>query len=110
MAATTSAARERAERHPNAEVLLRSVHAAAAGAMERLRELCADDLVVHRGPDALGCEEGLTEFVALARRGAEFHDVLANDEHGVVLQQLYASHRPLVCHFRGGRIAEIWLL
>ena len=108
-----------AARHPHEELLRRSAQAVAAGALGRLRELHDEGVVVHY-PGGVA-HRGRAAVARLATLGArlrtEFHDLLANDEHGVVLQTLRAErdgrtievHCALVCHFRAGKIAEVWI-
>lgn len=65
-----------------------------------------------------GKEECARLWAELAERSerVEFHDALANAEHGVLLQTLWSrrdgalvsTRLVLVTHFRGGKIAELW--
>ncbi len=112
---------------PNAE-LARRVHAAIASAdLDTLRELFAADVIWHvggRGPlaaDYKGIRAvlglfGRTYDMADGTLAYDVHDLLANDEHAVVLLTVRASiaGRDLadqavhVCHVRDGRISEVW--
>jgi ketosteroid isomerase-like protein len=113
--------------HPHAE-LSRSLHAAIESAdLDAMRRLCTPDVVWHvsgRGPLAAD-HEGIRAVLSMFGRTYEMaggtlsydvHDVLADDEHAVVLLTVHAdiAGRKLedkaahVCHVRDGQISEVW--
>lgn len=113
--------------HPNIE-LAQSVHAAIASAdLDVMQDLFAPDVVWHvggRGPLAADYE-GVSAVLDLFGRlydmadgtlAYDVHDVLADDEHAVVLLTVRArlASRDLadnavhVCHVRDGHISEVW--
>ncbi len=114
--------------HPNEEIVRRLFSAFDANDMATINALFADDVVWNapgRGVNS-GRRRGKQElFTAMGRlaeltggtlRG-ELHDVLASDEHVVVLQTTRGErggHGPLedreaiVLHVRDGRVAEVW--
>ncbi len=113
--------------HPNEELIRRGYGAFSSGDMQTVDELLADDVVWHvpgRGPvagDYRGKQEVLGFFARLVQEtggtfNIEVHDVLANDEHGVVLVRSTAQRdgRTLddrgahVIHIEGGKIKEFW--
>src|SRR6516162_8434512 len=96
--------------HPNVEIARRGYEAFAKGDMATLTELIADDVVWHVqgvGPldgDYHGRDQVFGFFGRLAEEtGGTFrldvHDILANDEHTVVLATLTAT--------RGGKSIEV---
>ncbi|HXF56848.1 MAG TPA: nuclear transport factor 2 family protein [Actinomycetota bacterium] len=113
--------------HPNEDLLRRGYEAFARGDLQTVGEVFADDIVWHvpgRGPLAgtyRGRDEVMGFFARLfdlsgGRFGLEVHDLLANDEHGVVLVvargeragktlEAYDVH---VWHLRDGRAVEYW--
>jgi len=113
--------------HPDVELARRGYEAFAKGDLATLTELLAKDAVWHvqtGGPldgDYQGRDEVLGFFGRLAGETGgtfrlEVHDVLANDEHTVVLATLTASRRgksievPVanVAHNRDGQVTEFW--
>ena len=113
--------------HPNEKLLRDSDEAASRGDVEAFFAPFADDVVAHIGGRSklAGEVRGKAE---LQQRYGEFmeslgenpeavtHDVLANDEHGVVLQ-IYRGTKAGktvelrgigVVHFRDGKISEAW--
>ncbi len=114
--------------HPNEQVLRRAFAAFSSGDMATLRnEIFAPDLAWHfPGRSAIGGtftgEEVFGRFFAtLMERSAgtfrvEVHDILANDQHGVVLFQCRAEREGQalddptvgVYHLRDGRITGAW--
>jgi len=113
--------------HPNIELARRGYDAFAKGDLATLAELIADDSAWHvQGVGHLsgtyrGQEEIFGFFGRLAAEtGGTFrldvHDVLANDEHVVVLCMLSASRGnksievPVanVTHMRDGKITGFW--
>lgn len=113
--------------HPNLELLRRGYQAYAAGDMEAINELFADDLVWHvagRSPlagDYKGKEQvfgffGKLQEMTDGTSKVEVHDLLASDTHGVALVTESAtrngrSHRGRaahVLHLRDGKVTEFW--
>jgi ketosteroid isomerase-like protein len=121
--------REETMAHPNEDLLRRGYAAFASGDMETLNELFDDDIVWHTpGNNALAGDYSGKEAVFgnlgqnMEMTGGTFrleiHDLLANDDHGVVLLRARAE-RPdgrrlddntvQVWHLRGGKAVESWL-
>jgi ketosteroid isomerase-like protein len=114
--------------HQNEEIVRGLFSAFASNDVPTVDSLLADDVVWNapgRGVNA-GRREGkqalfegmgrLAELTGGTLRG-EVHDVLASDEHAVVLQTTRAERegRPLledreaiVVHVRNGRVVEVW--
>lgn len=106
--------------HANASLLRRVTDAMRVGDMASLEELVADDIVWHeigrseptRGKDALRSEMGAADY----QIAYETHDVVANDEHAVVLGEATATRggktlayrTAEIYHVRDGRIVERW--
>ena len=115
--------------HPNEDLLREGVAAFARGDLDALRKkYFAEDIRWHipgRSPVA-GDYEGADQVIAAFGRlfeltggtyRVELHDVVANDQHAVVLfmaraeragRQL-ADRAVLVCHIRDGKQAETWI-
>ena len=115
--------------HPNEDLVRELFAAFGRGDMDALRkQYWADDIRYHlpgRSPlagDYEGPEQVLQLFARLFELSDgtfsfELHDVLANDEHAVALftvggeragKQLN-DNEVLVCHFRAGKVSEVWL-
>jgi ketosteroid isomerase-like protein len=114
--------------HPNEEVARGATEALSKRDMEGFLGYHADDVVLHfpgRGPMA-GDYRGKDGVAQLFQRQMEFldvppeienHDILANDDHAVVLNTVRASrggnsleqNQVVVMHVRDSKIAEIWL-
>lgn len=113
--------------HPNLTASRAGYKAFAEGDMASLNELLADDIVWHFPGDNIlsgdykGKEEVLGMFARLAQEtGGTFrndvHDMLANDEHGVVLVNQTAERggkkiegRSVhVGHWNDGKLTEFW--
>ena len=114
--------------HPNEEVARSATEALAKRDIEGFLSYHTDDTVVHfpgRGPmagDYRG-KDGLAKLfqqqmqILDAPPEIETHDILANDDHAVVLNNVKATVRgkPLeqrqvvVLHIKDGKIAEGWL-
>ncbi len=114
--------------HPNEELLRRATEALNSGDMEGFLTLHADDVLVHvTGRNAFsGDFKGKAELAGSFQKQMEaldspptfeLHDVLANDEHGVVLGVQRATRRgrtlesksTVVAHVRDGKFVEIWV-
>jgi len=113
--------------HPNEKLLRDSDEAVSRGDFEAFFAPFADDVVVHIGGRSklAGDVRGKAE---LQKRYGEFmealgenpdavtHDILANDEHGVILQTYRGTKDGKtvefrgvgVVHFRDGKISEAW--
>ena len=113
--------------HPNIDLARRGYEAFGAGDMATLTELIADDAVWHIGGrnrlsgDYKGREAifGLFAEIAEGSEGTmqiEIHDILANDDHVVVLNTVTAggSRGDLsvnacdTLHMRNGQVTEFW--
>lgn len=114
--------------HPDEAVVRRFVDAMVARDVGAIAECFADDVVFHiTGHNALtgdhrGKQEVLTRLFqaweeAFGGLEIDVHDVLANDDHVVVLSDRRATREDravemrsaTVYHVRDGRIAEAWL-
>jgi hypothetical protein len=113
--------------HPNVALLRRAEEAFSSGNVEVLGDLLADDILVHapgNGPLS-GEYQGRDAIFAHNRRIFELsggtyeneaHDILASDQHGVILQRNRARREGrsldvrevLVMHLREGKIVEVW--
>jgi ketosteroid isomerase-like protein len=115
----------------NAEVMRKGYEAFSQGDMERLRsELFTPDIVWHQGGrnQTSGDYRGTDDVIALFGKlfqltdgtfRVEVHDLLASEDHVVVLARVQAqrvgktlehgeySH---VCHFRDGKLSEAWIV
>lgn len=114
--------------HPNEQVMRDLDEAQLAGDLEAFSGYFTDDVTVHiPGKSSLaGVYEGKEQFLELfgrfLERAPEYtfepHAYFADDEHGVNLQRSHYkrgdetldSNDTFVCHFRGGKISEFWLL
>jgi len=114
--------------HPNIELVRRGYAAFGSGDMDTLRELIAADVVWHSGGHnpLAGDYEGLDATLELFGRffeisggdiRQELHDVLANDEHAVVLLKShlgrpdgrsYDGNDVHVFHIADGKVTEFW--
>ena len=114
--------------HPNEEIARSASEALSKGDIETFLSLHADDVVLHfpgRGPLA-GDHRGKEGMAQLFQRQMEIldsppeienHDILANDDHTVVLNKTRASrggqileqNQVVVMHIKDGKIAEVWL-
>jgi ketosteroid isomerase-like protein len=110
--------------HPNAVIARRLTDAFGSGDMAALaavgEELMADDIVWHeigrteprRGKAELRAGMGEVDYTITGKT----HDILANDDHAIVLVDATAtrggrmlSYRVAeIYHIRGGRISERW--
>ena len=115
--------------HPNVELMRRAERAFTTGDSPTLGEILSDDIVVHvPGRSALaGDHRGRDAILAYNQRifelsggtyENEVHEILATDEHIVVLQRNRARrgqrtldiNEALVLHARDGKILEVWEL
>ena len=114
--------------HPNEDLLRQGLEAFSKGDMEGVAALFADDVVWHtpgRGPLA-GDHRGKDQVMSMLGKQAELtggtfraelHDILANDEHGVLLATVRAErggktwedNGVLVFHIHNGKASEVWL-
>ena len=114
--------------HPNVELARRGYAAFGSGDMPALTELIAEDAVWHTGGRnaVSGVYEGRDAiFGFFAKLGelsegtfsVEVHDILANDDHAVVLTTVraagssgrtLATHTADTSHIRNGQVAEFW--
>lgn len=113
--------------HPNVEIARRGYAAFGTGDMATLAELIAEDAVWHLGGrnsltgDYEGREAIFGLFARLAQESEgtmriDLHDVVANDDHVVVLTSVsaggsrgsLASNTCDTSHMRDGQITEFW--
>ena len=114
--------------HPNEEVARSATEALSKGDIETFLGLHTDGVVLHfpgRGPFS-GDHRGKDGLAQLFQRQMQFldappqienHDILANDDHAVVLNETRASRggrsleqqQVVVMHLEGGKISEVWL-
>lgn len=113
--------------HPNEKVLRDADEAQMRGDVEGFLGHFADDLVAHMpGKSSLsGVYKGKDQFVEVFGRFMEKspeytfepHAYFADDEHGVIMQRSHYkrgnetldTNDLFACHFRDGKIAEMWL-
>jgi ketosteroid isomerase-like protein len=114
--------------HPNEEIARATTEALSKRDMETFFSYQADDVVLHfpgRGPMA-GDYRGKDGLMKLFQSQMEWldgppeienHDILANDDHAVVLNTVRASRgdktleqqQVVVMHIENGKITETWL-
>ena len=113
--------------HPNAEALRKGYEAFAAGDMETVASVLADDIVWHQSGksplsgDFAGKDAVFGDYIARVAEvnagtfGQEIHDLLANDEHVVVLvDEWWQQPHPFrgkgvhVWHMKDGIATEAW--
>ncbi len=110
--------------HPNEQVVRDYLRAFSGRDLDRVAEFIADDIVIHfpgRNPisgEKRGKEDVLSFFRGMMQRAGvggeppDVHDVLANDEHVVVLATRKIAgidaSVAVVYHFSGGKITEVW--
>jgi ketosteroid isomerase-like protein len=114
--------------HPNEEIARSATEALSKRDMETFFSHQADDVVLHfpgRGPMA-GDYRGRDGMAQLFQKQVEMldgppeieiHDVLASDDHAVVLNRVRATkggqtseqQQVVVMHIEGGKITETWL-
>ena len=114
--------------HPNEQIARSATEALSKRDMETFFSLQADDVVLHfpgRGPMA-GDYQGQDGMARLFQQQAqlldappeiEIHDVLASEDHAVVLNRVRATkggqtseqQQVVVMHIEGGKITETWL-
>lgn len=115
--------------HPNEDLIRRAFGFLNEGDTEAFFDLHSDDVVLHYPGTSqfAGDYEGKAEVARLLQQQTEMlggrspelevHDVLANDNHAVVLQTYRAEregrkledHSVLVFHLRDGKATDIWL-
>ena len=115
----------------NAETMRKGYAAFSRGDMEALRtEVFTPDIVWHQGGrnqtsgDYRGADEVLGLFGKLFQLTdgtfrVEVHDILATEEHAVVLARVSGErggrsvqngNYAHVCHFRDGKLSEAWIV
>ena len=114
--------------HPNEEVIRQGYEAFSKGDLETVRSLFADDFVWHapgrnqlagdhRGADTVLAYFGKTFELTGGTFRIELHDVVANDEHVVVLSRATADRdgkhlddkSVQIWHVKDGKATEQWL-
>jgi ketosteroid isomerase-like protein len=113
--------------HPNEDLTRKGYEAFGKGDMQTVSDLFADDIVWHvpgrsslsgdyKGKDQVfGLFARLVELTGGTFR-LELHDVLANDDHAVVLAESHAEREGRVLNDRGvnvlhlsdGKVTEFW--
>jgi len=114
--------------HPNEEIARSATEAISKRDIEGFLSHHADDVVVHfpgRGPMA-GDYRGKDGVAQMFQRQMQIldappeienHDILANDDHAVVLNKTRATRggkileqdQVVVIHIEDGKIAEVWV-
>ena len=113
--------------HPNEDLARKGYEAFGKGDLDTLTELFADDIQWHTpgrnqlSGDLKGRDEVFAQFAKIAEiTGGSFkldvHDVLANDEHAVVLVtstgtrdgKSLTDNQVHVLHVSGGKVTEFW--
>jgi len=114
--------------HPNEEVARSATDALSKGDMEGFLNHHADDVVIHfpgRGPMA-GEHRGKDGVARMFQQQMQMldappqienHDILANDDHAVILNKIRATRggqtleqdQVVVLHIKGGKVVEGWL-
>jgi ketosteroid isomerase-like protein len=112
--------------HPNEQVLRDADEAQARGDVEAFTGSFTDDVVVHvsgrssLAGDYKGKDQFIDVFTRFNERAPEYsfepHAYFADDEHGVILQRSHYkrgderldTNDTFVCHFRDGKISEMW--
>lgn len=113
--------------HPNVEILREGYALFNKGDMQAAMESWADDIVWHAGGhsplsgDYRGKQEVAGFFAKMQEMGVtsmnlEVHDILANDEHAVVMidshtqrgDRTYEGKAVHVWHIREGKATEFW--
>jgi uncharacterized protein len=114
--------------HPNEEIARSATEALSKRDIDTFLSLHAEDIVIHfpgRGPmagdykgkDGVGRMFQQQMQILDAPPEIENHDILANDDHAVILNRVKATrggqileqNQVVVMHFKGGKIAESWL-
>lgn len=114
--------------HPHEQVARDATEALSRGDMDGFLSHHTDDVVIHfpgvgsvagdyRGKDGVGELFRKQREVLDAPPQIENHDVLANDEHAVILNTVRATRngrtleqrQVVVLHMREGKIGEAWL-
>ena len=114
--------------HPNADLLRRNDEAMERGDIDAFFAMYAEDVVFHVGGtsglagDHKGRDQARELFGRFMEAAGEYsfanHAYLADDEHGVVLQEgtfrkdgnVLTVKEVFVAHFRDGLISEMWYL
>ena len=114
--------------HPNEEIARSGAEALSKSDMEGFLSLHTDNIVVHfpgRGPLA-GDHRGKDAVAKMFQQQVQqldsppemvTHDILANDDHAVVLNKIRATRggkiqeqdQVVVMHIEGGKVAEVWV-
>ena len=114
--------------HPNEEIARSATEALSKRDMEGFLSHHADDVVIHlpgrgpmagdyRGKDGVGQMFQQQMQILDSPPEIENHDILANDDHAVILNKVRASRggktleqqQVVVMHIKNGKIAEVWL-
>ncbi len=114
--------------HPNEATLRRIDEAQTEGDLDAFLAEYTDDVIIHIGGSNTftGTYKGKDQLSELFQRFMaaigdytfEPHAYLADDEHGVAMQrskavrgsQMLETRDTFVCHFRDGKVSELWFL
>ena len=113
--------------HPNEQLLRDLDEAQLKGDVERFGDFFTEDVIVHVGGKSSlagttrGRDAFLQKFQDFSQRVQytfEPHAYFADDEHGVQLSRSHYtrgdrsvdSNDMVVCHFRDGKVSEVWLI
>jgi ketosteroid isomerase-like protein len=114
--------------HPNEKVLRDADEAQIRGDIEAFLGFHTDDVIIHIpgkssfAGDYKGRDQFQELFAKFLERTPEYryepHAYFADDEHGVILgrthygrgNEMLDTKDAFVCHFRDGKISELWLL
>lgn len=113
--------------HPNEELTRKGYEAFGKGDLQTLNDLMADDVVWHvpgnnplsgdyRGKEAVFGLFGRIVELSGGTLRQDIHDVLANDEHAVVMVVTHAERggknlddrQVHVLHIKDGKVTEFW--
>jgi uncharacterized protein len=113
--------------HPNEDLVRRGYEAFAKGDVDTLNSLISDDIVWHvpgrsplagdyKGKEAVFGLFGKIVELSGGTFGQDIHDVLANDEHALVMVENHAEREGKrlndrqvhVLHLKDGKVTEFW--
>ena len=114
--------------HPNVSILQKGYAAFQSGDLDTVRALFTDDIEWHLpGNNRFsGTRRGVDNVLALFLEQmqetdgtfkVQVHDILANDEHGVVLATVSGKrngkeledHYTQTCHMKAGKMSQSWI-
>lgn len=114
--------------HPHVAILRTVVNAFRERDWDTVYQYWADDLVIHYdgASPVAGSYRGRDEIMTMMNKiddltdgtfQVEIHDILGNDEHGIILYHEHAVRNGRrfdwnqigIYHFRDGKFSEVWL-